>query len=114
MNWFGNDDEPDPPAAFWPGYPQLVRVIAWHWRNPLHNFAAYVIGVKGKQFIFVASQPNTVDSSFADGGGWLFAKVICGKRVLPYISYAGRHLRFYAGWRPSGMFGLRVTKGKEA
>jgi len=68
MNWFGNDDEPDPPAAFWPGYPQFVRVIAWHWRNPLHNFAAYVIGVKGKQFIFVASQPNTVDSSFADGG----------------------------------------------
>jgi hypothetical protein len=43
--WFLNDDEPYPPAWYLPGKPSWLRFPAWYIRNPMSNFADYVIGV---------------------------------------------------------------------
>src|SRR5437588_1171288 len=46
--WFGNADEPVAPAWYRPG--KHNRNLAWHLRNPFHNFDGYVIGVSDKSF----------------------------------------------------------------
>src|SRR5438445_10432211 len=56
--WFGNADEPVAPSWYQPG--KHNRNLAWHMRNPLHNFDAYVIGVSDKPFKRTGRFPHNV------------------------------------------------------
>ena len=47
--WFGNIDDPTPPAWYRPD--DKHRVGKWRLRNPFHNFDHYVIGVADKKFV---------------------------------------------------------------
>src|SRR5690242_19920118 len=46
--WFGNQDDPMPPADYRPD--DKHRVSKWYYRNPTHNFNFYVIGLADKTF----------------------------------------------------------------
>jgi hypothetical protein len=108
--WFGNRDEPLPPDWYLPAVPMWGRIIGWYWRNPIHNFVAYVVGVQDREFTWVASKPNTVDKPFADGGGLMTAWLTVGWLRLPYVSYQGAGWQFYLGWHPSGKLGAALRK----
>ena len=102
MNWnskynpFGNYDDPVPPSDKWPGRPYWLRWLLWHfWRNPLHNFAAYWIGGRGRDWDYT--------SIWKRGNGF--------NVVLPFVSYRGKRVEFYIGWRPdSRMFGAALRR----
>lgn len=102
MNWnskcnpFGNFDEPFPPADKWPDKPQWLRRVLWFVRNPFHNFMAYWIGFRGKDWKL---------SIWKDTDGL--------NMVLPFISYRKGRFEAYIGWRPdSRMFGVAVRRHK--
>ena len=89
LNPFGNyDDAP----------PEGVSQLAWWWRNPMHNFTFYWIGVKGRVV-------KRVDSIWNPSGGFRFSTVHTKYLILPLISYRGKYVEWYLGWRPNGGFG---------
>jgi hypothetical protein len=99
--WFKNADDPEPPAKMWPGDPH--RHFKWYWRNPLHNFTFYVIGIADKTFVRTGKYPARV---FAPDGGWnwTMSKYKCLR--LPFVSYQAGTFHFYVGWRNRGNFGF--------
>ncbi len=103
--WLGNADDPSPPAWYRSG--QKGRGTLWQLRNPLHNFTFYVIGVNDKQFVRRGRAPADV---FHPDGGWNIAVIQAGWLRLPFASYEGRHVRFYALWRENGNFGLKLHR----
>jgi hypothetical protein len=110
MNPFGNRDEPIAPEWFRPHLRPWLRNLLWHFRNPLHNFTHYVIGIAGREFTVTRSCPDSDNDGFADGGGWLRCTLQYGGGSRPYVSYAGRS-HFYIGFHPaSGKFGVRLTR----
>lgn len=106
--WLGNADDPVPPEWYRPG--QSMRGPLWQLRNPLHNFTFYVIGVHDKDFVRRGKEPGAV---FRRGGGWNWAVIEHGYLRLPFVSYEGRHVRFYALWREKGNFGLKLQRKKK-
>lgn len=103
--WWGNADDPQPPAWYRPGRP--LRGLLWQLRNPLHNFTFYVIGVHDADFVRRGRAPAHV---FHPDGGWNWAVIERGWLRLPFVSYAGRHVRAYALWREKGNFGLKLQR----
>ena len=102
--WFENADEPLPPDWYQPDDPH--RVLKWRFRNPLHNFSHYVIGVEDKEFSRSGKYP---ERNADPRGGWNFA---LGRRwlaPLPYVSYERSWCTFYFGWREHGAFGLKLA-----
>ncbi len=106
--WLGNADDPEPPEWYRPG--QKMRGALWQLRNPLHNFTFYVIGVHDKEFVRLGKQPGAV---FRRGGGWNCAVIQAGVLRLPFVSYEGRHVRWYALWREKGNFGLKLQRARK-
>jgi hypothetical protein len=112
LGWafFGNEDDPlwgD--AAFNPEQKDTLWWRAkWWFRNPAHNLTFYVIGVAHREITRSGKYPNDV---FNPEGGWNWAVTSYKWARLPFVSYAGR-VKFYAGWRERGNFGLKLTKGK--
>jgi hypothetical protein len=102
--WIGNADDRVPPEWYRPG--EKGRGTLWQLRNPLHNFTFYVIGVADEDFIRYGREPEAV---FARAGGWNWAVIEKGWLRLPFVSYEGKRLRFYALWRERGNFGLKAT-----
>jgi hypothetical protein len=102
--WLGNADTTEPPDDYRPG--QKNRRTLWYWRNPLHNFTFYVIGVADRDFARYGKEPDGV---FAREGGWNWAVIRLGWIRLPFVSYKGKHVRFYMLWRESGNFGLKLN-----
>ena len=102
--WFGNADEPVPPDWYQPDDPHRVR--HWYWRNPLHNFTFYVVGVADKPFERVGRHPQDV---FNPEGGWNFATVRHKYCRLPFCSYTRGRFATYWGWRERGNFGVKLT-----
>lgn len=102
--WWGNADDPVPPDWYRPDDPE--RAQKWYFRNPLHNFDFYVIGIADKPFIRTGRFPSTV---FNPNGGWNWA--VCSYRWirLPFVSYWHGDFKFYLGWRERGNFGLKLT-----
>src|SRR5437764_14572903 len=47
--WFGNADEPVPPAWYRPG--KMGRTFLWHLRNPWHNLTVFVVGIGDKRLV---------------------------------------------------------------
>jgi hypothetical protein len=102
--WFGNADEPAPPAWYRPA--DKHRLLKWRFRNPLHNFTHYVIGVEDKKFSRSGKYP---ERNSDPRGGWNFA---IGRRCLaplPFVSYDRSWCTFYFGWREQGAFGLKLA-----
>lgn len=102
--WFENLDDPLPPASYRPNDPH--RVGMWHWRNSMHNFDYYVIGIADKQFMRSGCYPARITKPH---NGWNFA--LCRRRILflPYASYRHGRFEFYLGWRNHGNFGIKLN-----
>lgn len=106
--WFGNADDPVPPKWYRPE--QKMRGTLWQLRNPLHNFTFYVIGNHDKEFVRRGRDPKAV---FHPEGGWNWAVIESGWLRLPFVSYEGKHVRWYALWRERGNFGLKLQRHKK-
>jgi hypothetical protein len=102
--WFGNQDDPLPPADYRPDDKHRVR--KWYYRNPTHNLNFYVIGVADKTFRRSGRCPGDV---FNPKGGWNWA--VCKYRWwrLPFISFRKKSFGFYLGWRERGNFGAKLS-----
>lgn len=104
--FFGNADDGFWGDANWQakrsGKHSLWEAWVWWTRNPAHNLTWYVWGV--------ADKVRTVYSTGAwSQPGWTFhlTEVAETGRHYPFINHKGR-INFYAGWRPSGAFGLKL------
>jgi hypothetical protein len=102
--WFGNMEEPDPPAWYEPGNPH--RRTLWYWRNPFTNFAYFVIGVADKDTVRYGRYPTQVGNPH---GGWNVAVTRRRIVLLPFVDYKNRRLEFYLGWRERGNFGIKLN-----
>jgi hypothetical protein len=102
--WFGNADDPVPPASYLPDDPHRQR--KWYWRNSCHNFTFYVMGIGDKEFVRVGRYAGKV---FNPQGGWNWA--VCKHHCLrlPFVSYQRGQFKFYIGWRQRGNFGIKLN-----
>ena len=102
--WFGNQDEPLPPADYRPD--DKHRVSKWYYRNPTHNLNFYVIGLSDKTFRRGGRYPAEV---FNPKGGWNWT--VCKYKWwrLPFISFQKKSFCFYFGWRERGNFGAKLS-----
>jgi len=102
--WFGNVDEPCPPAWYRPG--GRCRTFMWYMRNPFENFTNYVIGVADKKTTRYGVYPTAIGNP---NGGWNFA--ITRRKIvyLPFIDYKHHRFEFYFGWRERGNFGAKLN-----
>jgi hypothetical protein len=102
--WFGNADDPEPPADYRPG--KALRTFYWYCRNPYHNFDHYVIGISDKPFTRSGPYPNSMQNPH---GGWNWA--VCRYKwwQLPFVDYQRGRFEFYFGWRTGGNFGIKVN-----
>ena len=115
--WFQNDFEQTLEEAPWyePDRPQWLRECMWNFRNPLRNFFAVVIGVQDRNYTVCGKAPIDViqrdDMSPPEIGlrdGWQYSFIyLYPWLVLPFISYSGRWVIWYAGWGQDGGFGLK-------
>lgn len=105
--WFGNIDEPVPPAWYRPD--SKHRGFLWHLRNPLHNLDHYVIGISDKTFVRYSKSP---ENNSSQDGGWDFALARRKLVVLPFLSYQRGRFNFYFGWRERGDFGIKLNFSK--
>ena len=81
--------------------------MKWRWRNPLHNFTFYVVGIADKDFKRAGKHPAAV---FNRNDGWNTA--VCKYRWLrlPFVSYKKGKFKFYCGWRERGNFGFKLAR----
>jgi len=107
--WFGNEDDPLPPADYRPD--DRRRVTKWYFRNPTHNFNFYVIGLADKTFRRSGRYPAQVFSP-QQGWNWAICKYYWWR--LPFVSYQKNSFRFYFGWRERGNFGIKLTFREDA
>ena len=98
LNPIANYNEPWPPAGFRPHIVGWKRKLLWWVRNPLHNFMFFWIGVHGRVI-------KRVDSIWNPMGGFRFSVVHTKLLKLPLVSYRGKYIEWYFGWRPNGGFG---------
>ncbi len=104
MNWnsklnpLGNYKDPYPPDWFKPDSPQLWREFYWFFlRNPLHNLT----------HCFENSPYRNYKGEIWNPKGGL-------NLVLPFISYRGKKIEWYIGFRPQdGGFGIALRKRHE-
>ncbi len=118
--WFKNDDEQQLSEAPWyrPEWPQARRELYWNYfRNPLQNFRAYVVGVSDRNYTVTGKAPvMTIQRDDLDPPetGWQWCIITLENGTwLPFISYAGKRIVWYAGWQPNGFFGFKfnIKKG---
>lgn len=102
--WFGNADEPVPPAWYRPK--AKTRTFLWHLRNPLHNFNNYVIGIHDKESVRSGWYPRGLSNP---NGGWNFAVSKYEHLRLPFVDYRRGKFEFYFGWRVGGNFGIKMN-----
>jgi hypothetical protein len=96
--WFLNKDDPSPPFSKWRDKPEWMRHLLWYVRNPLHNFTFYVIGMADKLY---NRWPNKVFNPATPCYKWNI--------ILPFISYKGKKVKWYIGWRERGNFGIKLN-----
>ncbi|HXS68907.1 MAG TPA: hypothetical protein VN761_08690 [Candidatus Polarisedimenticolia bacterium] len=102
--WFKNADDPKPPEWYKPD--DRHRKLKWSFRNPMHNFNFYVIGVANKKFSRSGKFP---ERNANPRGGWDFEAARWKFIWLPYVSYHRSKFDFYFGWRNRGNFGIKVN-----
>lgn len=109
---WGNDEDPSPPRWYLAGvsmdFPtEQYRVFMWYLRNSHHNLQWHVIGVHDRQFMRTGDFPAQI---WNPAGGWNFAVIRYRWLLLPFVSYRGKGLEWYVGWRESGAFGRALRK----
>lgn len=102
--WFKNQDNPEPPDWYKPD--DKHRKLKWSFRNPMHNFNFYVIGVADKKFSRSGRFP---DRNSDPRGGWDFEFSRYKFLWFPFVSYHRRKFDFYFGWRERGNFGIKFN-----
>jgi len=112
--WFGNDLEQTLAEAAWymPDAPRWKRRLFWEFRNPLQNFRAVVIGVGDRNYRVTGKVPVLAvqrDDLDPPETGWQWCVIRLGLLLLPFVSYSGPRLVWYAGWQPSGFFGFKLN-----
>jgi hypothetical protein len=113
--WFMNDDEQRVEDAPWyrPEWPGWFRFVVWNLlRNPLQNFRAYVVGVSDRNYVVRGRAPvMTVQRNdlVPPEYGYQWCVIELRWLRLPFVSYSGRHVVWYAGWQPSGFFGCKFN-----
>lgn len=100
INPFGNSDE-EIPELLAPSCSKYIRLLLWWIRNPLHNFTHHWIGFHG--------------SVFSTRGKFLGYGINTGftrSRLMwfPLLSYRGKYVEGYIGWRFNGAFGIALRK----
>jgi hypothetical protein len=97
-----------PPADYQPHY--ALRKIDWFFRNPLHNFTFYVIGISDhfndKDFHRYGMYPH---DDFSPRPGLNICMIHFHWLRLPFIAYWNPHMSFYFGWRRAGEFGMKLN-----
>ncbi|MCL2656138.1 MAG: hypothetical protein FWD62_01750 [Betaproteobacteria bacterium] len=110
---FGNADDPQPPHEYMRGWSDWIRHILWWFRNPIHNLTFYVIGCADKDTISTGKDPTT-PFVLPRGWNWAVTRTVGGWFPRPFVSHAGRWLRWYAGWRPpGGAFGFKCQRNRD-
>jgi len=104
--WLKNSDDPVPPDWYRPGEKLKHRRMMWSFRNPLHNFDFYVIGVADKKFYRSGQHPKLNGDP---RGGWDFSAARYRFIYLPFVSYRHESFNFYFGWRNHGNFGIKFN-----
>jgi hypothetical protein len=102
--WFGNADDPVPPADYRPG--KSWRKLTWQLRNPGHNLTFYVLGVADKRFTRKGPYPGQISNP---SGGWNWAVCRYHGLRLPFVDYRHGGFEFYWGWRERGNLGLKLN-----
>jgi hypothetical protein len=102
--WWKNIDDPTPPDWYRPG--EKHRELKWSFRNPMHNFDFYVIGVADKK---VKRSGRFPDKMSNPRGGWDFEATRWKFIWLPFVSYHRPKFDFYFGWRNHGNFGIKIN-----
>lgn len=110
--WVGVYDNPTPPANYAPG--ERLRNLKWHFRNFLHNFRRYVVGVSDRDRIVVGPMALVAGAYPTDGGavwGWTIAQGF--PLALPYfgarVKFETIAYDFAIGW---SSFGMLMTKAR--
>jgi len=106
--WLKNSDDPVPPNWYRPN--EKNRRMLWSFRNPLHNFDFYVIGVADKKFYRSGLYPKLNSDPH---GGWDFEAARYKFIWLPFVSYHRESFDFYFGWRNHGKFGININFGSK-
>ncbi|MCO6457288.1 MAG: hypothetical protein J5I93_18475 [Pirellulaceae bacterium] len=107
--WAENADDPLP--WWWkPDAPLKERQRTWFLRNPMHNFNSYIIGVAdrrthrwGIEAGSIWNEQGSFNATVTQAGPLLY---------LPMLSYRGRYLEWYLGWRTSGSFGGALRRAQ--
>lgn len=110
--WFGNTEEPRPPEGLYVGNPEWLRVLRWYLRNPFQNFGKYVLGVYDRNYTVTGTPPVllTAWSDWPNGRtGFKFSVIGIGLLRLPFVSYTGKRVMWYAGWQWWGYFGFKFN-----
>jgi hypothetical protein len=108
--WFGNVDDPEPPASFRQGDPRPLRLALWYVRNPFHNLFFYVIGIADQPTVTSGASPRQV---FAPRGcKATVTRAVGGGLPLPFVSCNGP-VQFYAGWRVDGALGFALRTNRD-
>ena len=114
--WFKNDYQQTVQEATWyhPEWPEWKRELYWNYfRNPLQNFDAVVLGIQDKTFNVTSTAADPMLHQRNDIGETGFVSAILHGGDLwiprPFVSYSGEWLVWYAGWKPSGVFGLKLN-----
>ncbi len=101
----------DGPQPYLPGITwQPLRDFLWFCRNPIGNFMGFVVGFEGTDYTVTGPAPvllTTLYDATPRQYGWKWC-VING--WAPFVSYSGRKVLWYLGWRPaSGGFGFKFN-----
>ena len=118
--WLGNDTEQTVDQAEWyhQDWPEWRRSLGWALRNPLQNFRAFVIGVQDRNYevevVYGNPDPQVAQRNDVGEYGYQVIKLKfkCGVQ-LPFVSYSGKRVVWYAGWQPSGFFGLKFKHARQ-
>lgn len=112
--WFGNDDEEQLPDWYQPGWSLSRREFYWTYlRNPLQNMRCYVLGVSDRNYTVSGSLATvwTVQRNDLEPPeeGFQRSVIRLGVLRLPFVSYSGKWIVWYAGWQPTGIFGVKFN-----
>ena len=105
--WFGNEDDGWHGDDKWRAGREktLLLALIWFFRNPMHNFTFYVIGI--------SDYPRTFYSNKlwgkADGFSFHYTPTPVLNIPLPMVAYVGKKIGWYIGWRPYGSFGISLN-----
>jgi hypothetical protein len=113
--WFGNDYQQTVDEACWyhAEWPQWRRRLYWNYfRNPLQNFNAVVAGVQDRTFHVTGKPPvTTIQRDDLGEIGWQWCVLHGGDLWVPrpFLSYSGKRIVWYCGWKPMGVFGIKFN-----